>query len=151
MELAKDNRAGLREMDAWLESSRQETLMGEDGSIRKVGRVVVRGVAQEKREKAKERLEESTIAFRHEASDRIDSVAQQVRQLGTQFDRHEDAHQIARRLEKTSDYLRFRPAADVAGDALALARKYRLLWLTGGLLAGVIIYRLAIRKKSSAR
>ncbi|HUV12931.1 MAG TPA: hypothetical protein VMY18_04755 [Acidobacteriota bacterium] len=125
--------------------------MGEDGSIRKVGRVVVRGVAQEKREKAKERLEESTIAFRHEASDRIDSVAQQVRQLGTQFDRHEDAHQIARRLEKTSDYLRFRPAADVAGDALALARKYRLLWLTGGLLAGVIIYRLAIRKKSSAR
>ncbi len=122
--------------------------MGEDGRIRKVGRVVVRGVTQEKREKAKERLEESTIAFRHEASDRIDSVAQQVRQLGTQFERHDDAHQIARRLEKTSDYLRFRPAADVAGDALALAQKYRLLWLTGGLLAGVIIYRLAIRKKS---
>ena len=122
--------------------------MGEDGRIRKVGRVVVRGVTQEKREKAKERLEESTIAFRHEASDRIDSVAQQVRQLGTQFDRHDDAHQIARRLEKTSDYLRFRPAADVAGDALALARKYRLLWLTGGLLAGVIIYRLAIHRKS---
>ncbi len=121
--------------------------MGEEGSIRKVGRVVVRGATQEKREKAKERLEESTVAFRHEASDRIDSVAQQVRQLGSQFDRHEDAHQIARRLEKTADYLRFRPAADVAGDALALAREYKLLWVTGGLLAGVIIYRLVIHKK----
>lgn len=125
--------------------------MGEDGSIRKVGRVVVRGVTQEKRERAKERLEESTVAFRHEASDRIDSVAKQVRQLGTQFDRPEDAHQIARRLEKTSDYLRFRPAADVAGDALALARKYQLLWLTGGLLAGVLIYRLAFHKKSNSK
>lgn len=123
--------------------------MGDEGKIRKVGRVVVKGVTQEQREKAKERLEESTLAFRHEASDRIDSVAQQVRQLGAQFKRNDDAHQIARRLEKTADYLRFRPATDVAGDALDLARKYRLLWLTGGLLAGVLIYRLAVRKKSN--
>lgn len=123
--------------------------MGDEGNIRKVGRVVVKGVTQEQREKAKERLEESTLAFRHEASDRIDSVAQQVRQLGAQFERNDDAHQIARRLEKTADYLRFRPATDVAGDALDLARKYRLLWLTGGLLAGVLIYRLAVRKKSN--
>jgi hypothetical protein len=123
--------------------------MGDEGSIKKVGRVVVKGVTQEKREKAKERLEESTLAFRHEASDRIDSVAQQVRQLGAQFERSGDAHQIARRLEKTADYLRFRPATDVAGDALALAKKYQLLWLTGGLLAGVLIYRLIAQKKSN--
>lgn len=122
--------------------------MGEDGRIRKVGRVVVKGVTQDRREKAVERMETSTLAFRNQASDRIDAVAQQVRQLGAQFDRHGDAHEIARRLEKTADYLRYRPAADVAGDAWALARKYQVLWITGGLLLGLIIYRMTQRDRS---
>jgi hypothetical protein len=35
----------------------------------------------------------------------------------------------------------------VASDALAIAKKYRLAWVTGGLLVGVIVYRLALHKK----
>jgi hypothetical protein len=111
----------------------------------KVGRTFAKGVTAEKTELLKDRIETSTSRFKSEASDRIESLAAQIRSLGQQFEADEEAASLARNLERTADYLRYRPTAEVAADAWEVTRKYRLLWWAGGLLAGVIIYRMASR------
>lgn len=106
------------------------------------GRSYARGVVSEKMSG----IDKSTENFKGEAANMIESVADQIKDLGRQFDRGAEAAGVARRLEKTADYIRYRPTAEVAGDTWEVVKKYRLLWITGGLLGGIIIARLAQRR-----
>lgn len=106
------------------------------------GRSYARGVVSEKMSG----IDKSTENFKGEAASMIESVADQIKDLGLQFDRGAEAAGVARRLEKTADYIRYRPTAEVAGDTWEVVKKYRLLWITGGLLGGIIIARLAQRR-----
>ncbi|UCF37277.1 MAG: hypothetical protein JSU96_21240 [Acidobacteriota bacterium] len=106
------------------------------------GRSYARGVVSEKMSG----IDKSTENFKGEAASMIESVADQIKDLGRQFDRGAEAAGVARRLEKTADYIRYRPTAEVAGDTWEVVKKYRLLWITGGLLGGIIIARLAQRR-----
>lgn len=108
----------------------------------KAGRSYARGVVSEKMSG----IEKSADGFKGEAADLIESLADQIKDLGRQFERSEEAAGVARRLEKTADYIRYRPAAEVAGDTWAVVKRYRLLWITGGLLGGIIIARLAQKR-----
>lgn len=106
------------------------------------GRSYAKGVVSEKMSG----IDKSTENFKGEAASMIESVADQIKDLGRQFDRGAEAAGVARRLEKTADYIRYRPTAEVAGDTWEVVKKYRLLWITGGLLGGIIIARLAQRR-----
>jgi len=112
------------------------------GYFKKVGEAAARGIVREKTGRIRDQLEDGTQAFKQEAAERVERVADQIRGLGQQFDRRDEAHLVARRLEKTADYLRYRSSGDIAADAWATTRQYRLLWLAGGLLAGVVAFRL---------
>ena len=108
----------------------------------KAGGNYARGVAT----KQLSRLDESTEAFKGETAAKLENLASQVRELGQKYERSGEANHLARRLEKTADYIRFRSSERVVSDAWEAARRHRLLWWTGGLLAGVIVYRLVSQK-----
>jgi hypothetical protein len=119
----------------------QEVAMN-DSKVSKVAGVVAHGaVAQEKRS-LRDRLEPSADQFKSAAATKVEDVAAQIRQLGNEFDRGEEAHAIARRLERTADYLRYRPAFEVAADVREAVERSHLLWIAGGVLAGYVGYRL---------
>ena len=102
---------------------------------------VARGVAREKMDRIKDRIEPPVDSFKQEVAEKVEDVASQIRELGSRFDRDPEAHGMARRLERMADYLRYRPSAEVAGDAWDVTKRYKLLWIAGGALAGALIYR----------
>lgn len=112
---------------------------------RGLGKSIAKGVAQHQVDRMRERVEDSTVDFRLEAGDRIEGMAEQIRQLGKRFENLEEAHLLARRLERLADYLHFRPSADIAADAWAVAKRNHLLWIAGGMLGSVLLYRLLRR------
>ena len=112
-----------------------------------LGRKVVRGVAQHRASRLAKSIDESTQDFRLEAGEKIEVLAEQIRQLGQKFENPNEAHILARRLERMSDYLRFRPSEEIAADAWEAVKKYRLLWITGGLLGAVVLLRLWDRRE----
>ena len=113
-----------------------------------MGKTIVKGIAQHHTSRIKERVEKSTIDFRVQAGRKIEDFAEQIRLLGSRFENADEAHLLARRLEKMADYLRFRPSPEIASDVLATARRYHALWIAGGVLGTVILYRLLRRPKS---
>ena len=76
----------------------------------------------------------------------MEALADQIRELGGRFDRHTEAHSLARRIERSSDYLRYRPTSQIAGDAWDTVRSSPVVWIGGGLLAGLLAYRLISRR-----
>ena len=90
-----------------------------------LGRKVVRGVAQHRASRLAKSIDESTQDFRLEAGEKIEVLAEQIRQLGQKFENPNEAHILARRLERMSDYLRFRPSEEIAADAWEAVKKYR--------------------------
>lgn len=116
-------------------------------SVGSVGKTVIKGVSHQHTERLRERFEESTANFKAEAGARLEALAGQIRQLGEQFESLDEAAAIARRLERTADYLRYRPSVDMASDAWEAARRARLLWIAGGMAAGFLIYRLVKRNR----
>ena len=103
---------------------------------------VTRGTAHDAANRVADRVEAGSESFRLNAAEMVESVAHQIRDLGARFERPDEAHRVARRLERTSDYIRYRPATRVAGDALRSVRDSRAVWAAGGVLAGLIAYRL---------
>jgi hypothetical protein len=116
--------------------------------IEETAKTSARALARDQADRLRERVEPPADQLKEEAADRVESVAHQVRQLGMQLDRPEEAHSIARRLERTADYLRYRPAADVASDAWETVTRPRVLWVAGGVLTALVAYRL-LRDRSS--
>ncbi len=103
---------------------------------------VTRGATHEAANRVAERVEAGSESFRLNAAEMVESVAHQIRDLGARFERPDEAHMVARRLERTSDYIRYRPATRVAGDALRSVRSSRAVWIAGGVLTGLIVHRL---------
>jgi hypothetical protein len=92
-------------------------------------------------DRVKDRIDESTEGFKFEAAQKIESLAEQIRHLGEDSKAHAEAGSIARRLERTADYLRYRPTSDIAEDALDTVRESKAFWIAAGLLVGILIYR----------
>ena len=111
-------------------------------TIESAAETVARGTAV----RAEERLDEATESFRREAAAKMEALAEQIRELGGRFDRHTEAHHLARRIERSSDYLRYRPTSQIAGDAWDTVRKSPVVWVGGGLLAGLLLYRAMSRR-----
>jgi hypothetical protein len=106
-----------------------------------VGKTVARGLSREQTDKIRSRIDDSTEEFKKDAGKRIEALAQQIRQLGQQYKASDEANAAARSLERTADYIRFRPSTEIAADGFELARRYRLWWIAGGMLAAAILYR----------
>lgn len=117
-------------------------------NVNLAGRALAKGAAYGQLNRVAGRFDESTERFKTAAAGRIESVAGQIRDLGLQLEHPGEANSIARRLERTADYIRYRPSTEVAGDAWTAARKHHLLWWAGGLLAGVFVIRLLQNSRS---
>jgi len=98
-------------------------------------RTAASGAVREKMHDLRERVEPPLDEFTVEAADRVESVAEQIRALGERVDRASDANRIARRLERTADYLRYRPPGRMARDSWEVVRDSNALWIAGGLVA----------------
>lgn len=105
-----------------------------------------RGRVRETVDHAEETIDRATEDFRREAAAKMETVAEQIRELGGRFDRHAEAHHLARRIERSSDYLRYRPTSRMAGDAWDAVRRSPVVWVGGGLLAGLLMYRAVSRR-----
>jgi hypothetical protein len=103
---------------------------------------IARGVVRDRAARVRERVEPPVDEFKEDTAERIESLADQIRKLGRQFDRRDEAHVVARRLERTADYLRFRPSGEVASDALGALKQSQALWVVGGALGAYVLYRL---------
>ncbi|HLV02942.1 MAG TPA: hypothetical protein VKZ59_16860 [Acidobacteriota bacterium] len=96
---------------------------------------------------ARARLTARTEALQSRASRRIDHLASRIRRLGHRIERAEEAHVLARRLEETADYLRYRPSGLVARDAISVAKEKRIFLLAGVALGAFLTYKLIKRKR----
>lgn len=102
---------------------------------------VVEGEARRKLKPAGTRLMNRTQTVQTRAARRIDRLAHSVRRMGGRLDRPEEAQSLARRLEETADYLRFRPSEYVAKDTIAVIRRSHIVPITGAVLAGFLAYK----------
>lgn len=114
--------------------------MSQSGSVKKTVDAVAKDVARQRTSRAASHLVEPAEDFMVLAAEQIVGVASQIRQLGSRLDRGDEAHRVARRLEQTADYLRYRPAPDVAGDAWDAVKRSPSIWIGGGLMAGLMVY-----------
>ncbi len=73
---------------------------------------------------------------------KMSDLAQEIRHLGRRFERTEEAQTVARQLEKTADYIRFRSAGGMGHDLLKVMRKKSVLLTAGGVAGGYVAYRL---------
>ena len=123
--------------------------MSQNSTLKTVGESAaygaVREVAHDQMEHVKERLGAGAENLTEHAADRVEALADQVRQLGNRHDRRDEAQAVARRLERSADYLRFRPLGKVPGDAWTAAKQSRLLWATVAVTAGLLTYS-AVRR-----
>lgn len=127
-------------------TTRRDRPMTDDAVIEKTAKTTARGVARDTAEQIRQRVEPPADQLKDETADRVEGIAHQVRQLGLELDRPEEAHAIARRLERTADYLRYRPATRVATDAWDAVTQPKVLWAAGGALAALVIYRALKRR-----
>jgi hypothetical protein len=111
-------------------------------TVRSTTETVAKGIFQDQTTRLRERVEPPVDEFKEDTAERIESLAEHVRKLGRQLDRRDESHAIARRLERTADYLRYRPTSEVASDAWDTVRQSKLLWVAGGAVAAFAAYRL---------
>lgn len=102
---------------------------------------VVEGETRRKLRPAATRLMNQTQSVQTRAARRIDRLAHSVRRLGGRLERPDEAQTLARRLEETADYLRFRPSEYVAKDTIAVIRRSHIVPITGAVLAGFLAYK----------
>ncbi len=113
---------------------------------KKAGGKALRGVARERAGRVMDQVDDSSEQFRTAASEKIEGLGRQIRELGQQLDHPEAGQRLARRVERSADYLRFRPSAEMAEDAWGALRSSPLVWLGAGVLVGFLAYRVARRR-----
>lgn len=106
-----------------------------------IGKKVAQNFGKAEFERVKERVDESTEGFKVEAAEKIEELAEQLRNLGHRFESDNEAGKIARQLERTADYVRFRKTTDIGEDTVAMIKESRAFWIAAGLLVGMVIYR----------
>lgn len=114
--------------------------MNETNMVQTAAKSTSRGLVRDQTDRLKRRIEPPADQLKEETAHKVERVAEQVRELGEQLGRQSDAHAIARRLERTADYLRFRPSADVASDAWRAVTRSRTVWVAGGVLGALAAY-----------
>lgn len=117
--------------------------MTELSTAHRAAETVAETVVRDQADRVRDRLEPPVDHFKQEVAERVETAAEQVRKLGKQLDRRDEAHAVARRLERAADYLHYRSSGDVATDAWNAVRTSKALWLAGGLVGGWIVYRIA--------
>lgn len=122
--------------------------MTDTSRVKEVGKTLVRGAAQQNLDRLKDRVEDATRTAKEGTAERFETLAEQLRRSGGNTEDLEGRQRWARRLEKSADYLRYRPTAEVGKDAWDAARKYHLFWFAGGFLAGVLVYLAVKRRKA---
>lgn len=118
-------------------------------TMEKIVESTARGVVRGRSARIADRIEPPVDQFKEETAERVENLAEHVRHLGRRLDRRGQAHNVARRLERTADYLRYRPSSDVAGDAWRAVRDSRTLRVTGGVLGAWVVYRLIQNRRNS--
>jgi hypothetical protein len=116
--------------------------MTSSDALKTAAGAAARGAVDQHGARIRDRVEPPVDEFKAQVAEQIESLAGQVRTLGGQFDRVAEAHVVARRLERTADYLRFRPAGDLAADSWRVLTHPRTLWIAGTLFGAVVAYRL---------
>lgn len=106
---------------------------------------IAEGEMRRKLGPTRDRMTARTEALQSRASRRIDHMASRIRRLGQKVERTDEAHLLARRLEETADYLRYRPSDLVARDAMSAARENRVLLIAGAAVGAFLTYRLVRR------
>jgi hypothetical protein len=114
--------------------------MNETNMVQTAAKSTSRGLVRDQTDRLKRRIEPPADQLKEETARKVERVAEQVRELGEQLGRQSDAHVIARRLERTADYLRYRPSADVASDAWRAVTRSRAVWVAGGVLGALAAY-----------
>jgi hypothetical protein len=136
-------------MDVTLITPEWSRIMSQNSTLKAVGESAAYGAVREvthgQIENVKERLGAGAENLTGYTADRVEALAGQVRELGNRHDRRDEAQAIARRLERSADYLRFRPLGKVPGDAWAAAKQSRVLWATVAVTAGLLTYS-AVRR-----
>lgn len=123
--------------------------MGANSNLKAVGEKAAYGAAREivrdRVEHTRDRFEAGADNLTEHAADRVEALAERVRELGARHDRRDEAQTVARRLERTADYLRYRPVAKVPGDAWQAAKNSPTAWATAAVAAGLVTY-VAVRR-----
>lgn len=117
--------------------------------FREFGGTVVEGISRAKLDRVEQRVEESLENVRTEVSRRIESLAEQIHNLGQRLENPEEAQRIARELERTADYLRYRRAGDMFADSVDVVRRHRVT-LLAGIAAGTLAVALVVRRRRPA-
>lgn len=114
--------------------------MNETNMVQAAAKSTSRGLVRDQTDRLKSRIEPPADQLKEETADKVERIAEQVRELGEQLGRQSEAHTIARRLERTADYLRYRPSADVASDAWQAVTRSRTVWIAGGVIGALAAY-----------
>ncbi|MEJ2079132.1 MAG: hypothetical protein P8020_06475 [Acidobacteriota bacterium] len=110
--------------------------------IGNAGRSVARGLAIDQAQRLGSRIEKSTGNLKSETGRRIESLAAQIRSLGKDLESPFEAGRLARELQRTADYVRYRRSSDIAADTWRFVKTNRSVWVAGGIAAGLLGYLL---------
>lgn len=116
------------------------------GAARGVGHILS-AEAREKLGPLREQLLDGTAQVQSKAGRRIMQLADSIRDLGTRLERENEARAVARKLEETADYLRFRSADGIARDAAQVIRRNHVIPIAVGLLGAVVAYKLVASRR----
>lgn len=115
--------------------------------IESAGRSVARGLTVDQAHRIGSRIEEKASGFKSETGRRIEGLAAQIRSLGKELESPIEAGRLARELERTADYVRYRRSSDIVADTWRFVSRSRGVWIAGGIAAGLLVYTL-IRRSS---
>lgn len=107
---------------------------------------IIAGEARERLAPIKKHLLESTENVQSQAGRQILSLAEKIRQLGAQLDRGAEVQTIARKLEETADYVRFRSPDGIARDAARALKRHHVIPIAAGLVGAALAYKLISKR-----
>ncbi len=117
------------------------------GTVRGVGHILG-GEARERLGPLREQLLGGTAQVQSKAGRKIIQLADRIRDLGTRLDREHEAQSVARKLEETADYLRFRSTGGIARDAAQAIRRNPVVPVAIGLAGVVLAYKLVASRRN---
>ncbi len=115
--------------------------------IDSAGRSVARGLTIDQAQRLGSRIEKSADGLKSETGRKIESLAAQIRSLGRDVESPLEAGRLARELERTADYVRYRRSSDIAADTWRFVKSNRSVWIAGGIAAGLFGYLLTRRSR----
>ncbi len=116
------------------------------GAARGAGHILG-GEARQRLAPLKDKLRDGSAEIQSKAGRQIIRLAEKIRHIGARLEREHEAQAVARKLEETADYVRFRPAEGIARDAAQAIRRNHLIPIAVGLLGAVVAYKLVASRR----